>query len=79
MNKKRVLESVIKKHGGVRVHEEGKNFWVNGNEKVEITLAFLLQKLKEPVSEAIQNTDTDTTKKVIKKNKGIKTKRLELS
>lgn len=77
MNKRRVLESVIKKHGGVRVHEEGKNFWVNGTEKVPITLAFLLQKLKEPVSEAIQNTDTN--KKVIKKNKGIKTKRLELS
>lgn len=38
------------KHGGKTVREDGRNYWIKGDEKILVTGAFLFKKLKEPVN-----------------------------
>jgi hypothetical protein len=46
MRKSEILRRFIEKNGGTIVRENGKNYWVNGEEKVMIKGAWLIDQLK---------------------------------
>ena len=49
MNKQKLLNDVLAKHGGKCVREEGRNYWVKGEEKALLTGGFLMHKMREEV------------------------------
>lgn len=70
MNKQKLLNDVLAKHGGKCVREEGRNYWVKGEEKVLLTGGFLISKMheevvKEEVVKKVVITKTVTPKPVV--------------
>ena len=70
MNKQKLLNDVLAKHGGDCVREDGRNYWVKGEEKVLLTGGFLMHKMgEEVVKEEVVNkvviTKTVTPKPVV--------------
>lgn len=65
MNKQKLLNDVLAKHGGECVREEGRNYWVKGTEKVLITGGFLMHKMREEVVKKVVITKTVTPKPVV--------------
>ena len=70
MNKQKLLNDVLAKHGGKCVREDGRNYWVKGDEKVLLTGGFLMHKMreevvKEEVVKKVVITKTVTPKPVV--------------
>lgn len=69
MNKQKLLNDVLAKHGGKCVREDGRNYWVKGDEKVLLTGGFLMHKMREEVSKEVVKkvvvTKTVTPKPVV--------------
>ena len=65
MNKQKLLNDVLAKHGGKCVREDGRNYWVKGDEKVLLTGGFLMHKMREEVVKKVVVTKTVTPKPVI--------------
>ena len=49
MRKTQLMNDILMKHGGKTVREDGRNYWIKGDEKILITGGFLFKKLKESV------------------------------
>lgn len=65
MNKQKLLNDVLAKHGGECVREDGRNYWVKGEEKVLLTGGFLMSKMREEVVKKVVITKTVTPKPVV--------------
>ena len=70
MNKQKLLNDVLAKHGGKCVRKDGRNYWVKGEERVLLTGGFLMHKMgEEVVKEEVVNkvviTKTVTPKPVV--------------
>ena len=65
MNKQKLLNDVLAKHGGKCVREDGRNYWVKGDEKVLLTGGFLMHKMREEVVKKVVITKTVTPKPVV--------------
>jgi len=65
MNKQKLLNDVLAKHGGECVREDGRNYWVKGDEKVLLTGGFLMHKMREEVVKKVVITKTVTPKPVV--------------
>ena len=65
MNKQKLLNDVLAKHGGKCVREDGRNYWVKGDEKVLLTGGFLMHKMREEVVKKVVVTKTVTPKPVV--------------
>jgi len=65
MNKQKLLNDVLAKHGGKCVREDGRNYWVKGTEKVLITGGFLMHKMREEVVKKVVITKTVTPKPAV--------------
>ena len=65
MNKQKLLNDVLAKHGGKCVREDGRNYWVKGEEKVLLTGGFLMHKMLEEVVKKVVITKTVTPKPVV--------------
>ena len=49
MRKAQLMNDILIKHGGKTVREDGRNYWIKGDEKILVTSGFLFKKSKEPV------------------------------
>lgn len=49
MRKAQLMNDILIKHGGKTVREDGRNYWIKGDEKILVTSGFLFKKLKESV------------------------------
>ena len=65
MNKQKLLNDVLAKHGGKCVREDGRIYWVKGEEKVLLTGGFLISKMHEEVVKKVVITKTVTPKPVV--------------
>ena len=65
MNKQKLLNDVLAKHGGKCVREDGRIYWVKGEEKVLLTGGFLISKMHEEVVKKVVITKTVTRKPVV--------------
>ena len=65
MNKQKLLNDVLAKHGGKCVREDGRNYWVKGEEKALLTGGFLMHKMGEEVVKKVVITKTVTPKPVV--------------
>lgn len=43
------MNDILIKHGGKTVREDGRNYWIKGDQKILVTSGFLFKKSKEPV------------------------------
>jgi len=62
MNKQKLLNDVLEKHGGKCVREDGRNYWVKDDQKVLLTGGFLMHKMREEVVKKVVVTKTVTPK-----------------
>ena len=65
MNKQKLLNDVLAKHGGKCVREDGRNYWVKDDQKVLLTGGFLMGKMREEVVKKVGVTKTVTPKPVV--------------
>ena len=65
MNKQKLLNDVLAKHGGKCVREDGRNYWVKDDQKVLLTGGFLMGKMREEVVKKVVVTKTVTPKPVV--------------
>ena len=66
MNKQKLLNDVLAKHGGECVREDGRNYWVKGEEKVLVTGGFLMHKMREEVVKKVVITKTVTPNSILR-------------
>ncbi len=66
MNKQKLLNDVLAKHGGECVREDGRNYWVKGEEKVLLTGGFLMSKMREEVVKKVVITKTVTPNSILR-------------
>lgn len=66
MNKQKLLNDVLAKHGGECVREDGRNYWVKGEEKVLLTGGFLMHKMREEVVKKVVITKTVTPNSILR-------------
>ena len=65
MNKQKLLNDVLAKHGGKCVREDGRNYWVKDDQKVLLTGGFLTSKMSEEVVKKVVVTKTVTPKPIV--------------
>lgn len=66
MNKQKLLNDVLAKHGGKCVREDGRNYWVKGEEKALLTGGFLMGKMREEVVKKVVITKTVTPNSILR-------------